>query len=56
MKNKYSNSKYIIKNLAINKYLTIAGYSSDVYKSRIFRNKKKAKKNCNTLDTIIKIY
>ena len=49
-------SRYIIKKLSNNKYLTIAGYSSDVYKSRIFRNKKKAKKNCDTLDTIIKIY
>jgi len=49
-------TRYIVKSLRSNKYLTIAGYSSDVYKSRIFRRKKKAEKNCDTLDTIIKIY
>lgn len=49
-------TKYIIKNLSSNKYLTIAGYSSDIYKSRIFRSKKKAKQYCCLFDIIIKTY
>ena len=51
-------TRYIIKKLSNNKYLTIAGYSSDIYKALIFKNKKEAKKKCDISDinTIIKIY
>jgi hypothetical protein len=51
-------TRYIVKKLSNNKYLTIAGYSSDIYRAIIFRNKKKTKKKCDISDitTIIKIY